>query len=628
MESIDFEILMIAYSYGDQYVEIIDLAQGEKIPDFLISDLCDPAIEKHAHNASFERNAFKTIGIDTPIDQWYCSSVKAAYCGLPLSLENVSKALKLGSESKSKTGKDLISLFSCPVKPTIKNSHRDRNFPSDYPNEWNEFKEYCKQDVIAEKAIYNRLIKYEIPILERKHYILDQEINDRGVKIDLDMAKRCITISDKYTKDCMTFLKEKTNLDNPNSPLQLRSWLESKLQINVPSLAKESVKDLLDFSEDETVSEVLEYRQRISKTSTKKYITMIKCVCSDDRIRGLLQFYGANRTGRWAGRLVQLQNLPRNSMKDLDLAREIVKSGDYDLLCMAYGNVSDTLSQLIRATFIGENNKTLGVSDFSSIEARVIAWLANQDWRMEVFRTHGKIYEASASMMFGVPMDQIKKGSELRDRGKVAELALGYQGSLGALKSMGGEKMGLSDTEMKIIVKKWREKSPKIVELWYDAEHCAVKAVRLKTKVISKFRGLEYECDDYALTIKLPSGRKLFYVDPKLKINQFEKTAVCYKGIDQKTGQWSSVDTYGGKLIENIVQAISRDLLAESMLRLNDKGYQITMHVHDEVVVELDESSSEDKLHEMNQIMSESPEWSKDLPSPCEGYITKFYKKD
>ena len=628
VESIDFEILMVAYAFDDEPVQIVDLAQGEVLPKRFLDALVNPDVEKHAHNANFERQSFKAFGYDVPVEQWHCSAIKAAYCGLPLSLEQVSKAMKLEEKGKSATGKALIRYFSCPIKPTKANGMRERNSPKHNLEKWNEFKEYCKQDVEAEREIDNRLLSYSIPEFERKNYILDQKINDKGILIDLEMAKYAFEIDNKFSEELSNEVRRLTGIENPNSAAQLKEWLSNAMNKEIKSLAKDDIPTLIQEAGPGIVSDVLELRKKLSKSSTKKYVAMLNCACEDDRAHGLFQFYGANRTGRWAGRLVQLQNLPQNHLNDLEDARKVIASGDYDLATMLYDNVSSLLSQLIRTTFIAQPGHTFAVADFSAIEARVIAWLANEQWRIEVFKTHGKIYEASASMMFGVPIESIKKGSELRDKGKIAELALGYQGALGALRKMGGERMGLSDTEMEAIVKKWRKANRAIVALWKDVENCAIHAVKTKKKVVSKYRQLVFECNHEVLTIQLPSGRKLFYQSPSFMTNRFGQECIKYKGMDQVTKQWIYVDTYGGKLVENIVQAIARDLLAYSMLKLDKNGFDIVMHVHDEIVCEIPDIGADKKLEQMCDLMGQEVPWAIGLPNRADGYITPFYKKD
>lgn len=629
-ESLDFEILMIAFAFDNDEVRILDLTEIGTIPKWLESALVNPDIEKHAHSANFERMAFRTYGIDTPIEQWHCSAVKSAYCGLPLSLDGVSKALKLAQGvGKSSDGKALIKYFSCPVKPTKANGMRSRNLPHHAPEKWERYKKYCIGDVNAERTILTMLNKYEFPESERINYILDQEINDRGILIDLDMAQNAYDIDNLFAAELDEKLKLLTGLSNPNSPAQLKGWLSDKLGVDVQSIAKGVVEELAAGCEVPEVAQVLKLRQMGSKTSTKKYLSMLNCACEDNRAHGLFQFYGANRTGRWAGRLIQMQNLPQNHLEDLITARRAVALGDYELVSMLYEDVPSVLSQLIRTAFIAKPGHTFAVADFSAIEARVIAWLSEEKWRIDVFNTHGKIYEASASKMFNVPIEAVTKGSDYRAKGKVAELALGYQGAVGALKTMGGEKMGLSEAEMTGIVKRWRAANPAIVQLWGDIEGCAIQSIKGRKKVVSIHRNIEFDCDGEVFTIKLPSGRKLYYQSPSLSTNQWGSTSIRYKGMDQVTKQWGYVDTYGGKLVENIVQAIARDLLADAMQRVKDNGFNIVLHVHDELVCEIPDNfySSKD-LDIICNIMGDTNPIYAGVPFPAEGYLTDFYKKD
>lgn len=629
-ESVDFEILLVAYAFNDDDIKIVDLAQNERLPDAFLKALSDPEIEKHAHNANFERNCFRAIGYDVPIKQWFCTQIKSAYCGLPVSLEMVSSALELNDKGKLATGKALIRYFCIPCKSTKANGERLRNMPADNIDKWNEFKNYCIGDVIAEREIHRILKAYIIPETERQNYILDQEINDRGILVDQTLASNAVKIDNKQAKELRRILTNITNLENPNSSTQLKQWLSSFMHKEVKSLAKNDIDTLIDEAESDAVKTVLKLRKKASKTSTKKYNAFLNCVCYSGRVHGLLQFYGANRTGRWAGRLVQLQNLPQNKLPqkpvdELDQARKAVAAGDYELISMLHDDVSSVLSQLIRTTMVAKDGHTFAVADFSAIEARVIAWLADEKWRLEVFRTHGKIYEASASMMFGVPLEQITK--ELRSKGKVAELALGYQGAIGALKQMGGEAMGLSDTEMETIVTKWRSKNPSIVKLWAVVERAAVKAIATPNYKID-IPHLSFKYDGTVLTIELPSGRKLFYQKPILSKNKWGRVSIKYKGLDQVTKKWWYIDTYGGKLVENIIQAIARDILADAMLRINDRGFDIVLHVHDEVACEVPIEASYILLNTICDIMGEDISWAKGLPLTADGYVTIYYKKD
>jgi DNA polymerase len=627
-ESIDFEILLVAYAFDNEPIKIVDLAQGDLLPDEVIEALYDENIEKHAHNATFERQSFKQYGFDIPINQWYCSAVKAAYCGLPLSLDMVSKALKLEEKGKLATGKALIKYFCIPCKPSKVNGLRTRNYPHNDLEKWEEFKKYCINDVEAEREIDRRLEAYIIPEFERENYILDQEINDRGVKIDLVMAKNACLIDDQFSEFVIERVKRLTNLENPNSAAQLKKWIGDAIGKEVPSLAKTAIPELLKLTDASAVLDIIDCRQKLARTSTKKYASMLNCACADKRAHGLFQFYGANRTGRWAGRLIQLQNLRQNHIPNINLAREVIASGDYDLTTLLYDDIPDLLSQLIRTALIPRENTTFAVADFSAIEARVVAWLADEKWRLEVFKTHGKIYEASAAMMFNLPIESIKKGSDLRQKGKIAELALGYGGALGALKKMGGEQMGLSEPEMNEIVGKWRAKNLAIVAFWKAMENAAKQAVKTKRPVITKYKNIIFDSNSEVLTIQLPSGRKLFYQEPRLKPGNFNSEVIEYKGMEQTTKTWLYLDTYGGKLVENIVQAVSRDLLALSMLKLKAADFNIVMHVHDEAVCEVAVDTAETDLKKMCAIMGEPIPWAPGLLLTADGYVTPFYKKD
>ncbi len=628
MESIDFEILLVAYAIDDQDIKVIDLTADQQLPSEFLEALQDPKVLKCAHNANFERNAFRTYGYDIPVEQWECTSVKAAYCGLPLSLAGVSEALELGDKSKDAAGKALIKYFCLPCKATKVNGGRTRNFPHHDPVRWSLFMDYCGQDVQAERAVDMTLSIHEMPQSVKDVWYLDQEINDRGIEIDLDLAKSALAMNEEYATIVNNQLKTLTGLDNPNSAAQLKGWLSEAMGKEIKSLAKDTIPTLIAEAESSIVRDVLSLRAKASRTSIKKYVRMLDCVCEDGRVRGLFQYYGANRTGRWAGRLVQLQNLPQNHLDDLDLARELVKKGDFESLEIVYDDISSLLSQLIRTAFVAKKGKTFAVADFSAIEARVIAWLAQEQWRLDVFNSHGKIYEASAAMMFKVPIEEVTKTSDYRAKGKVAELALGYQGAGGALAQMGGERMGLTEHDMATIVRVWREANPSIKNLWSTVEACVIRAMKTRKEVVGTPQNLKFNYENKVLTIELPSGRKLYYQKPNFTINKWGKTSVKYRGTDQTTGKWSWVDSYGGKFVENIVQAIARDILAVSMLRLKAKGYEIVMHVHDETVNSVDEQGAEQELEKVCDIMGADITWAKGLPLGADGYVTPFYKKD
>lgn len=633
VESPDFEILIIGYAFDDEPVKTIDLACGESMPDDFKRALFDPCCKKHAHNAVFERLCFKRIGYDIPTEQWYCTAVKAAYCGLPLSLSEVSKKLDL-TDKKLDTGKALIKYFSCPCKPTRINGMRTRNLPEHAPEKWEMYKEYNKYDVLAEREIYRRLQRYEIPDNERRLYILDQNINDRGILVDMELAESAIAVDNEYSALLTDRAKRLTGLENPGSVAQIKAWIEKETGESIKSLSKDGMADLLgQFDKYPKVKELLQIRSMLSKTSIKKYYAMINCAMKDHRVRGTFQFYGANRTGRWAGRLLQLQNLAKNHVSHIEIPREIVRARDWDAIEMMYGDVPDILSQLVRTALIAPEGKVFSVADFSAIEARVISWLANEQWRLDVFRGDGKIYEATGSKMFNVPVSAIKKGSTLRDKSKISELALGYEGSVGALERMGGSKMGLSETEMRGLVQKWRDANPAIVDMWHEIDEASKEAVRYHRDVTCTCRNIIFACDEQYMTVQLPSGRKLFYLNPRFKdkkIGNSSKTSkvLCYDGIIQATRQWGEIDTYGGKLTENIVQAIARDLLSNSMLALEKAGFYPVCHIHDECLVEVPAENAKEYYEEMARIMGIPPDWASDLPLRADGYTTPFYLKD
>jgi DNA polymerase len=632
IESPDFEILIIGYALDDGPVKIVDLAQGEEMPEEFEKALLDPDCVKVAHNAVFERLSFKRIGYNVPAEQWYCTSVKAAYCGLPLSLGEVSKALNL-TDKKLDTGKALIKYFSCPCKATRVNGMRTRNYPEHAPEKWEMYKEYNKYDVLAEREIFKRLEAYIIPDIERKMYVLDQNINDRGILVDMELAESAIAVDNTYTSILTQHAQQLTGLENPNSPVQIRQWVEKATGCVVMSLSKETMPDLMkEFADYPDVIELLNIRKKLSKTSIKKYYAMLNCAMKDHRVRGTFQFYGANRTGRWAGRLLQLQNLSKNHISHIEVPREMIRARDWESVEMMYDDVADILSQLVRTALIASPGKVFSVADFSAIEARVISWLANEKWRMDVFRGDGKIYEATGAKMFNVPISAITKGSVLRDKSKISELALGYEGSLGALKRMGGERMGLSDTEMMSLVRKWRSANLAIVDMWKEIDEASKEAVRYQRPVSCTCRNIIFDCNGEFMTIQLPSGRKLFYYGPKFKDKKIGHSTMptrvlCYQGVVQETKQWGEIDTYGGKLTENIVQAIARDLLGDAMLRMQDEGYEIVASVHDEVIVEVPEINAKDHYNRLVEIMSTPPQWAEDLPLNADGGVMMFYQK-
>ncbi|WP_239586053.1 DNA polymerase [Brevibacillus laterosporus] len=623
-ESSDFEILLFAYAFNDDPVEVVDLTNFEFLPDRVVHALQDSSIIKTAFNASFERTCIaKHFKMQMAPEQWRCTAVHALTLGLPGTLDGVAKALKL-TQQKNSAGMSLIRYFSIPCKPTKRNGQRTRNMPEHDSKKWEQFKEYCIQDVVVERDIRRRLLQYEIPENEQKLWELDQRINDGGIRVDPQLVQNAIACDVANKERQLEEAINLTGLENPNSVAQIKKWLSDAVGLEVESLNKDAVPDLLTQTDDETVKRMLQLRQEMSKTSVKKYQAMQRGLCLDGRVRGLLQFYGAGRTGRWAGRLVQVQNLPRNKLKDLDLARNLVLSSDYELLELLFGNVSDTLSQLIRTAFIPSEGCRFIVSDFSAIEARVIAWLANEQWRLDVFNTHGKIYEASAAQMFKVPIESIGKGSDLRQRGKVAELALGYQGGPNALINMGALDMGIPEEDLQPLVDAWRAANPSIKKLWYDVGNAAIKAVDEKRTVKLQY-GLAISSEPGYMFIHLPSGRRLAYVNPRLEQDKkFNRLSLTYEGVEQ--GQWRRLKTYGGKLVENIVQAVARDCLAVAMLRLDANGFNMTMHVHDEVVI--DEKCDLDTLEKVESIMGEPIEWAPGLPLRAEAFEANYYMKD
>ncbi|CAL7900103.1 XRE family transcriptional regulator [Fusobacterium necrophorum subsp. funduliforme] len=631
-QSDDFEILLFAYSFNHQAVQIIDLKSGESIPEEILSALQDRNCIKYAYNAAFEWWCLNQAGIDTPLDQWRCTMVHGLYCGYTAGLGATGAAIGLPQDKrKLATGTALIRYFCVPCKPTKSNGNRTRNLPHHAPEKWELFKGYCLQDVVTEMAIADRLLFYPVPEREWLLWRYDVAMNAFGVKIDRQLVEGALAIDAEVRQELMAEAMRITGLNNPNSSKQLMEWLEKQGE-EVENLQKGTVSQLVGDLEDGDVKRVLEIRQELSKTSIKKYQAMQEAAGRDDRIRGVSFFYGANRTGRYAGRLVQLQNLPRNYLETLDVAREFTRQGNGQALSVLYGNVPDTLSQLIRTAFIPSEGHQFVVSDFSAIEARVIAWLAGEEWRMEVFKTHGKIYEASASQMFGVPLNTIVKGHEnyaLRAKGKVAELALGYQGSVGALIAMGADKMGLTEHEMKDIVQRWRNTSKRIVELWYALENAAVDVITTGQKQTVRCVTLAMEFDvtfgQEFLTILLPSGRKLFYPKPHLRENQFGSMQMHYKGINQTTKKWEIIPTYGGKLTENIVQAIARDCLTETLLRVKQKGWQVVFHVHDEIILDAPKSVS---LEGVEQVMGEPIPWAPGLILKAAGFVSDYYMKD
>lgn len=630
VQSPDFEILLFAYSYDYEPVQIIDLALGEQIPASIIDDLNNPNVKKTAHNAAFEIYCLSKF-FATQICQWHCTMIHALYCGFPASLDAVGKAMGFAEDKrKMGVGKSLIRYFCVPCAPSRTNGGRTRNFPRHDMGKWNLFKDYCKQDVVTEMEIHRILEQHPLPEQEHRNWVLDQIINQSGVAMDTCMIDGALAIYEQIKDELTGRAKGITGLDNPNSVAQLKQWIQDNSDLELDNLNKSTVAEVLaDKDEKEMIKEVLKIRKELGKTSVKKYEAMRKCLCSDGRIRGLLQFYGANRTGRFAGRLVQVQNLPRNYIENLDTARKLVKGRQTEAVRCVYGNVLDTLSQLIRTAFIPAPGNRFIVADFSAIEARVLAWLAGEEWRLDIFRTTGKIYEASASTMFGVPVEKIKKGNPeyaLRSKGKVAELALGYQGSVGALINMGALNMGLTEEELPDIVTRWRKSSPRIAEFWRMTEQYALAAVKLGVSNTMPCGITFYRDTDYLL-VRLPSGRDLFYYRPEIRENKLGRDAIHFLGTDQKTGKWGLVSTYGGKLTENIVQAVARDLLCTAMMNLYYAGYRINFHVHDEVIMEVPEESDKN-LDDAIKLMCTLPPWAEGLPLNAAGFEGHYYMKD
>ena len=640
IRSPDFEILLFGYSIDGAEPVVIDLACGEKIPFYVIEAIYSPEYTKHAYNAPFEWGCLsKYFGFKLPPSQWRDTMLHGLYCGYTAGLGPTGRALGLPEDKqKSNTGKALIRYFCSPCKPTKTNGFRTRNLPHHDPERWRLFKEYNKQDVVAEMEIGDKLSVFPVPDFIQKQWETDLLINDRGVAVDMEFVHGALELGETVSNSLKDEAIQLTGLYNPNSVKQLAQWLESETGEEVVNLRKETVAQLLGRdSNSDTVSRMLAIRQELGKTSTKKYNAIQTCVCPDGRVRGLLQYYGANRTGRWAGRLVQVQNLPRTYTEPLDLARQLVKSRNLDGIKVVYGNVNDTLSQLIRTALVAPEGHVLIDADFSAIEARVISWLADQEWRLEVFRTHGKIYEASASQMFGVPLERIKKGNpeyELRQRGKVAELALGYQGSVSAMRAMdtGHQLDNLSDDEVKDIVNRWRDTNPKIRDLWYAFDSAAIEVIQnggsVSVRGCTLAREYDYKQNRICLSIQLPSGRKLFYVDPAIGENRWGNPSITYMGLNDKN-KWGRIETYGGKLVENCVQAIARDCLAQAIEHLEEAGFPVVFHVHDEVVIDIAPYADHDTmLKTVVQIMAQPIPWAQGLPLGAEGWVGTFFKKD
>lgn len=621
-----FEILLFAYVVDEGEVKVVDLAKGEELPQEVVDGIKDEKVIKSAFNAAFERVCLSCyLGEYLSPKSWRCTAVQAASLSLPFSLEDVGHVLHL-EKQKLGEGKELIKYFSMPCKSTKANGNRIRNLPQDDEEKWELFKEYCKRDVEVERLISKRLSRYPLSLKEEEAYELDQEINDRGVLVDMNLVNSAIAMDELFKGAALNKAKNLTCLENPNSPTQLKTWLKDR-GMEVDSLSKKSVEELMALKgerseSDASIKEVLNLRLQLSKTSIKKYEAIERSACLDKRVRGLFQFYGANRTGRWAGRLVQVQNLPQNHLKNLDLTRSLVKEGNFHSLNLLYDNLPGVLSELIRTTFIPKENHTFLVADYSAIEARVIAWIAMETWRLEVFKTHGKIYEASASKMFKVPMDSITKDSPLRQKGKIAELALGYGGSVGALTAMGALEKGLTAEELPGIVEAWRKANPNITKLWWNIGKAAIRVITRGGQVQVGRINLFYQ--DGIMFITLPSGRKLSYVRAKVLEKDQGRKVITYEGLGTSK-KWTSLQTYGPKLVENIVQGIARDLLAEAMASLSKAGFKIVMHIHDEVVIETPKDG--DSLEDICKIMKTAPTWARGLILDVDGFQCDYYKK-
>ena len=620
-DSPQFEILLFAYAFDDEPTEIIDLACGERLPKRVLDALEDTAVIKTAFNAAFERTCIsKHLGKKLSPAAWQCTAVQSAMLALPLSLDGVGEVLDI-QRKKLKEGADLVRFFSMPCKATKANGGRTRNLPCHEPEKWERFKAYCIRDVDAEREIRYKLRNYPIPESEIRLYQMDQEINDRGILVDRELVANAVLCDTQYKEAVTARAYELTGLDNPNSPAQIKGWLSDR-GLEVDSLDKKAVKSLISDADGE-VLEVLQLRLLMAKTSVKKYEAIERSVCSDGRCHGLLQFYGANRTGRWAGRLVQVQNLPQNHIVDLELARNLVKNRQFDLIDWLYDSPPGVLSELIRTAFVPRPGTRFIVADFAAIEARVLAWFSGEQWRLDTFVEGGDIYCASASQMFGVPVVKHGENSHLRQKGKIAELALGYGGSVGALTSMGALEMGMQEEELQPLVNQWRASNPHITKFWWDVDAAAVMAVKERKSVT--YKNLCFTYRSGILFVTLPSGRNLSYIKPRMTQNRFGRESLSYEGVGESK-KWMRIETYGPKLVENIVQATARDLLALAMLRLRDAGFDIVMHIHDEAVLEVPEGVS--SVDEVCRIMAVAPDWAAGLPLRADGYECPFYKKD
>lgn len=616
-----FEILLFSYSIDDGEIHIVDLVRGEELPDEITEAIKSDTVIKTAFNAQFERVCLsKHLGILLDPSSWYCTAVQAAELSLPSSLADVGAALGL-ERQKMTEGKELIKYFCVSCKPTKSNGGRTRNMPKDAPEKWALFKEYCKRDVDVERQIAKKLEMYPISESEHRLYVLDQRINDRGVLVDLSLAQQAIKINSIQTAVATEQAYTLTGLENPNSVAQLKDWLIEN-GVEIDSLSKKAVAALADET-DGDIQEMLHLRLLMSKTSVKKYEAVMRSVCKDNRVRGMMRFCGASRTGRWSGNILQPQNLPQNHLPDLTLARDIVKDGDFEMLDMTFGNVPNVLSELIRTVLIPKQNHRFIVADFSAIEARVLSWLAGEQWRLDTFRNGGDIYCASASQMFRVPVEKHGVNGHLRQKGKISELACGYGGSVGALKNMGAVEMGVPEDELQGLINDWRNANPHIVKLWTEVGNTAMKAIKEKT--IVSLGKLVFMYERGILFIRLPSGRRLSYIKPRIGTNRFGGDSITYMGVSASK-KWERLETFGGKLVENIVQAIARDLLASAMMNVANAGYDIVFHVHDEIIAEVPDGQG--SVDEMCMLMSINPDWADGIPLSADGYECEYYRKD
>ena len=616
-----FEILLFAYSIDDGEIHIVDLVRGEELPDEITEAIKSDTVIKTAFNAQFERVCLsKHLGILLDPSSWYCTAVQAAELSLPSSLADVGAALGL-ERQKMTDGKELIKYFCVPCKPTKSNGSRTRNMPWNAPEKWALFKEYCKRDVDVERQIAEKLKKYPLSKSEHDLYVLDQNINDRGVLVDLELARQAVKLNSIQTAVATEQAYTLTGLENPNSVAQLKAWLTEN-GVEIDSLSKKAVAALADET-DGDIQEMLHLRLLMSKTSVKKYEAVMRSVCRDNRVRGMMRFCGASRTGRWSGQILQVQNLPQNHLPDLTLARDIVKDGDFEMLDMTFGNVPNVLSELIRTVLIPKQNHRFIVADFSAIEARVLSWLAGEQWRLDTFRNGGDIYCASASQMFRVPVEKHGVNGHLRQKGKISELACGYGGSVGALKNMGAVEMGVPEDELQGLINDWRNANPHIVKLWTEVGNTAMKAIKEKT--IVSLGKLVFMYERGILFIRLPSGRRLSYIKPRIGTNRFGGDSITYMGVGASK-KWERLETFGGKLVENIVQAIARDLLASAMMNVANAGYDIVFHVHDEIIAEVPDGQG--SVDEMCMLMSINPDWADGIPLSADGYECEYYRKD